>query len=381
MLETVLMISIAFRPNIGGVETHLDDLCNYLTKHWYRVYVVTYQPITTNAKGKWVEKRGRLVVHRIPLFGHGLFHKLESYPLLEFLYLTPMLLFYSLFFMLKHWKEIGIIHAHGLNAALVAKTMASLFNKRFVVSIHAIYCLRKRPLLAKLLRWVLSPSTRVMAASEKTREDILAIGLPEAKVSTFVHWIDQSLFRPLDRLSCKKSLGLKDTFVVLYVGRFIKKKGIRLLLEVASKINLEDVTFAFIGDGPLANEIREKASLERNVMFVGKVGLGEIVKYYNAAELVVVPSIYEEPLGRVMLEALSCGVPVIASNVGGIPEVLNPSVGAVFKPNVDELDRSIRYFYINANKLQQMAKNCRNYATTYFSEKNAETIEKNYQLP
>ena len=78
----ILIITPAFRPNIGGVESYLDDLCDYLVKREHRVYVIAYQPITTKAKGLNFEKDRTLEIIRMPWFGHNLFHKLEKYPFL-----------------------------------------------------------------------------------------------------------------------------------------------------------------------------------------------------------------------------------------------------------------------------------------------------------
>jgi glycosyltransferase involved in cell wall biosynthesis len=94
----ILMITPFFSPNIGGVETHLDDLCEYLRKRGHKIFVITYQPLTTNVKALKFERDQNLEVRRIGWFGYSLFHKLEPYPLLEFMYLTPILLVYSFLF-------------------------------------------------------------------------------------------------------------------------------------------------------------------------------------------------------------------------------------------------------------------------------------------
>src|SRR3990167_5897303 len=130
----VLILSPFFSPNIGGVETYLDDLCEYLIKQNYRIYVVTYQPLTTRCKGLKVEKKGELEIRRITWFGHNWFHKLEPYPLLEFLYLMPYLFIYTFFFLLMSHKKIDVIHAHGITVAFITKFLVKIFKKRAVMS-------------------------------------------------------------------------------------------------------------------------------------------------------------------------------------------------------------------------------------------------------
>ena len=96
----VLILTPFFSPNIGGVETHLDNLVSILDEKGYRVFVQTYSPITTeNTPWKKSELIGNNIkINRYRWFGKNLFHKLENYPILDFLYLTPYLflgLFYS----------------------------------------------------------------------------------------------------------------------------------------------------------------------------------------------------------------------------------------------------------------------------------------------
>lgn len=86
---TVLILSPFFSPNVGGVEAHLNKLINCLNKRGIKVIVLTYQPLTTPAKGPAVEKREGVEIRRIKWFGMGLFHRLEPYAILELLYLFP----------------------------------------------------------------------------------------------------------------------------------------------------------------------------------------------------------------------------------------------------------------------------------------------------
>src|SRR5437016_5738733 len=115
----IVILSPFFSPNIGGVETHLNDLCNYLSRNGYRTYVFTYQPLTTDKTAASFEKSGNLETRRMKWFGYSLFDRLESNFFIEFLYLTPALFIFSLPYVFGIRKRIGVIHSHGLNAALV----------------------------------------------------------------------------------------------------------------------------------------------------------------------------------------------------------------------------------------------------------------------
>jgi phosphatidylinositol glycan class A protein len=370
------MISPFFSPNIGGVETHLNDLCKYLQKRGHRIFVITYQPLTTNQKAMRLEAGRSIVIRRISWLGYNLFPKLEPYPLLEFIYLTPMLFAHAFFFVLTHRDEVDVIHAHGLNAALVARFLAIVFRKKTVVSMHAIYNLDKRSLMARTVRQVLSSLDLVLTLAERSKRDLMAAGLPADKMRNYSQWVDQDKFRPLNQDQCRREVGLEGKFIVLFVGRFIAKKGINELLEVASKVD-SNINFVFIGDGPLTSALRKKATLQENIVFKGKVSELDMVKYYNAADVLIIPSQYDEGFARVVLEALSCGTLVIAANKGCLPEMIDSSVGFLIDPTIKNLTVKIDELY-KFNELKKLRSNCRKYAELHFNEKNAETIEKAY---
>lgn len=375
----MLMISPSFPPDVGGVETHLNDLCKHLQKSGYRIYVITYQPLITKIRGQKIERKGKLEIHRIQWFGYNLFPKLEPYFALEFLYITPALFFHSLLFLTKHGKKIDVIHAHGINAALIVSVLARFFKKRAVVSIHATYDFHQRLFLRRIVKWILSSFNVILAPSRASMADLVEAGIPSNAIKIYTQWVDQNKFRPLNRTRCKKDLKIKKSFVVLFVGRFIEKKGISTLLEAASKVD-RNITFLFIGGGPLEKKVKEKAAVQENIIYVGKVPDQDLVKYYNVADILIVPSQYEEGFGRVAVEALSCGTPVIVANRGGLLEIVNSSVGFFIEPNVKEIIDKIEYLSRNPHKLRRLKVNCRRYAEERFSEKNADLIKNAYGI-
>ncbi|MEI6632129.1 MAG: glycosyltransferase, partial [bacterium] len=118
--DGILMITPFFSPNVGGVEAHLDSLCEYLSKKDKSVYVVTYQPITVKRKGLYLERRGSVEIRRYPWFGKDLFSKLERHFFLNLFYISTGIFLYAFSFLLLKGRKIRVIHAHGLNAALVS---------------------------------------------------------------------------------------------------------------------------------------------------------------------------------------------------------------------------------------------------------------------
>ncbi len=375
--EKLLIISPFFRPNIGGVETHLDDLCEYLRTNGYIVYVLTYQPITTKARGAAVEKKNNLEIIRYSWFGLNLFHKLEKYPVFEFLYLTPWLLFRSFIFMLRNPGRIDVIHAQGFNASFIAKILSKTFNKRFVASTHAIYGTNAKSLTAALMKWTLSSAGKILTLSKKSKDELIKLGVPESRIDVYTYWVNQQIFKPMDKIEAKKKAGWEGKFVVLFVGRFIKIKGTDVLLDVAKHIR-NGIYFAFIGDGPMSEDIKKSSGNIANVIYVGRVENHELPVYYNASDIFIIPSLYEEGFGRVILEAISCGVPIIGANRGGIPEAVDDSVGVLVEPASNDLKSAITELYTNRQKYEMLAGNCRDYAIKHFSDRNARIILNSY---
>lgn len=376
MVKKVLVLSPFFSPNIGGVETHLDNLCEYLRTHDFYVYVLTYQPLTTKLNGPSFEKKKNLEIRRVSWFGQNLFHRLEPYPWWEFLYLFPRLFVAALSFMIFNHQKIDTIHAHGLIAATIARLITLFYPKTKVLSIHAIYQFKKRKLMVRAVRWILSGFDTILPLARASKEDLLAVGIPKEKIKIYNQWVDQKLFRPRNKNQCRCRLHIKGDFFVLFVGRLIEKKGVEVLAQVAN--DLPKIQFIFVGDGPMYQRLKKKERRIGNINMVGRKLQEETALYYGAADVVVIPSQYEEGFARVVLEAFSSGRPVIVSNKGCLPEMISLEVGILVSPTQENLKRGILSLYNNPRRLKNLTENSRPYAEEHFSQKNAAKIAKIY---
>jgi len=319
----VLLLSPTFPPDVGGVETHMDDIVQAFQKHAeFRVTVSTHKPIVTKGVKSYQKREeiGNVTIFRHWWFG-GLFHILEHYPFLQFLYLVPYLFVRTLFLC---WLKVGkpdVIYAHGLSSALIGKWLKKIFGPRLVVATHAVYEMNPSSRVAGFTRWILKSADKVLCLSDASVRELKKIGLEEDKLGRFRYWIQLERFPLIDKQEAKKHKGWQEKFVVLFVGRMLKKKGIELLYNVAKFFeNDSTLEFWFVGVGPDEDII--KNNILPNIRFFGKINNKEMYLFYAAAEVFCIPSLYEEGFGRVILEALACGTPVIGSNRGGIPEVL-----------------------------------------------------------
>ncbi|MBE9529222.1 MAG: glycosyltransferase family 4 protein [Proteobacteria bacterium] len=378
-MKTVLMICPFAKPNVGGVESHLDKLTGSIAGRGQRVVLVTYQPLTSTARGPRYEKNGNIEIYRAAWFGTGWFPKLEPYFPLVFLYLFPGLLIKSFLVCAGRRKEIDVIHAHGFAAAAVAKVLLLFFKRRSVISTHAIYNFKERGLLASIIKWLLKGFDSVLAVGEPSRQELVGIGLESAKVEVHPNWVDTEHFKPMDRAACKKALGFgPDDFVVLYLGRLIEMKGIVVLLE-AARLTDRDIKFAFVGEGPLLGRLKEAAGTDDRLRCLGRLGDDEIITAYNAADLFASPVLYEEGFATVYLEALACGTPVLTAKRGCLPYFLSPEVADMLESvDAESVMKSLEQHYDNRSGIEEKRRVCRKYALENFSEKNAEIIIRNY---
>lgn len=374
----VLILTPFYEPNIGGVETHLKDLTDYLRADGgYKIFVLTYQPLTTKAKAPVFQNNGCLRIIRIPWAGYNLFHKLEPYPILEFLYLTPLLFLNAFIFLLFSGRRISVIHSQGFNAAFIGRLLAPLFSKRLVVSIHAIYNLNPCSLLSRLIKVTLSGSKKVLTLSSASKKELISAGLRDNLIGVYTYWVNQQHFSPVFQREARRFLGWPERFVVLFVGRLIEKKGADILVQAAEGIGRE-IVFSFVGDGPFEAVLKESALQSDNIQYLGKVDNKDLPVYYSAADIVCVPSKYEEGFGRVILESLSCGTPVIASNKGGIPEALDETVGILVEPDAQSFKSAILKLFYDREQLKALKDNCRPYALKRFGLANARIITDAY---
>ncbi len=132
----------------------------------------------------------------------------------------------------------------------------------------------------------------------------------------------------------------EDSKTILYVGRLVKEKGLLTLLEAFKQVAESDARarLVIVGEGGLLGRLRTWSSehrLEDRISFVGPVGHGDVADYFTEADIVVVPSLWPEPLGIVTLEALYLGKAVIATAHGGTMDILDDGVNGLLVPPGD----------------------------------------------
>lgn len=171
------------------------------------------------------------------------------------------------------------------------------------------------------------------------------------------------------KIIAEKTLRTSSHIRYLYVGQLEIHKGILNLLDVWADLSDKDITLTICGKGPLKERIISSAKNDARIIYVGQLTNEELKKYYISSDVLIVPSIWEETFGRVIIEGNQYGLPVIGSNRGGIPEVLAETGGGVTFQydslpdlkrkiiqfnNRDEIKRYMNPILDNINKYQNI---------------------------
>ena len=191
--------------------------------------------------------------------------------------------------------------------------------------------------------------------------------LPRNRVTTIYNGVDTQRFRT-DGDRCTKN-GVRT---IVFVGQLIPEKGVDLLIEAVRRISARTDLRLFlkVAGGPLRSALERLAAevLPGQVEFLGQVE--DVPTLFRSADLAVFPSRWQEAFGFVVAEAMACGTPVIASDAGGIPEVVGHDgrAGLVFRNgDVDDLERQIRFLISDPERRARMRKTARERAEQEFS--------------
>jgi len=229
--------------------------------------------------------------------------------------------------------DFDLIDAHYVYPdGFAAVLSARVFKKPAVVSARGsdINLFIGFPLIRKLLRYTLAKSNRVIAVSRDLRETITRLGVPKEKVAVILNGVDPKKFHPLPKEEARRKLGLPEGRTLLSVGNLTTNKGFDLLIRVL-KILLEGgrqehpICLVIVGEGGYRKKLEEMISslcLARHMRLAGALPHEELYLWYNAADLFCLAS-SQEGCPNVILEALACGTPVVATSVGGIPEIIS----------------------------------------------------------
>lgn len=352
------MVTPGYDPIKGGTETIVRDLSILLNKNDVHTDIMTFN-MDKKWNPKWrgkIEEREGVTIFKIPgldwlpivhspriNFGVNLipgrftnilkrydiihFHEAEfSFPLFSF-----------------HIKKPKILHLHGIDADLLKRQQPS----RLVLKHVANLCI---------------------SLSGKMTKELMSLGIPKEKIAYLPNGVDVELFCPKNE---------KEDNLVLFVGRITFDKGLHVLLKALQHLK-EPINLVIIGPPdwdipfyqnvflPLIKNINQEG--KHKITYLGALDQADIIKWYQRASVFVLPS-FSEAFPIVILEALSCEIPVVATPVGGIPEIVRNNEDGFFVPpnNPQKLAEAIQYLIENKDIRMRMGREGRKRVMKNFS--------------
>lgn len=233
-------------------------------------------------------------------------------------------------------------------------------------------------------RLVIDRVDKIVASTENERNHLIELyQAPESKITIIPPGVDTSRFYPIDKTDAKEAIGIpEEDRMVLFVGRIEPLKGIDTLIEAMAKLKIkcrrcphylviiggdaeatpQETTSEMARLKVLSQELR----IEDIIIFLGKRDQAKLPYYYSAAEVVVMPSHYES-FGMVALEAMACGTPVIASEVGGLQNLIIEGETGFFIARQDStgLSDKMKTLLLDDDLRHRISKNAEEYAKSY----------------
>jgi glycosyltransferase involved in cell wall biosynthesis len=287
-----------------------------------------------------------------------------------------------LFDLIKEQSSYDVVHAHShlffsTNLSAAARQLGST---PLIVTNHGMNSQTAPKWFQDIYtatgaRLTFAAADKILCYTETEKKEIVGLGIKSEKIEVIHNGIDTDLFVPARELPFeKKSL--------LWIGRYVNGKGVDYLIDALNilKTRYPDVTLTMIGKGPDVDRISQKIrdlNLESNIIMKDFIPNSEIVSLYQNSSVFVLPSL-EEGVPRTILEAMSCGVPVVCSSLPQLVDIVDG--GGLLTPIKDSqaLADNISKLLSNSSLAEELSKNGRRKVVESYSWK--DTVKKTVQI-
>ncbi len=226
--------------------------------------------------------------------------------------------------------DFDLIDAHyfypdGVAAVLLGR----YFKKPVVVTARGtdINLIPRYTLPRQMIRWAATDAAGLVTVCAALKRELANLGVEPERIQVLRNGVDLSVFRPVDRDSAREQLGIQGP-TLLSVGNLVPFKGHDVVIKALPV--LPEITLLIVGNGPnraVLEQLAQDLEVNDRVRFLGTMPHERMCEVYNAADVLVLAS-EREGWPNVLLEAMACGTPALASSVGGIPEVIrSPAAG------------------------------------------------------
>lgn len=350
----------------GGVA------CYQIAQELAKTHQVDY--LTTGYKDlPQTEQKDGINIYRVPVMGRK---DLSTATLLSMISFFPACLSKGIRLCSK--KNYDVINAHFvIPSGLPAVFLAKMFRKPLVISIHGgdVYDPSKKwsphrhSSLRMLINWLLRQADHIVAQSSNTKENATRYYNYNGQIEIIPLGFVQPQFQRVTRADLDLP---EDQIILISVGRLVKRKGYEYAIRAVSQLVRQGhrVKYLILGDGPEERVLRDlarKLKIEENIVFPGYVSEEVKYQYLSQSDVYLLPSLHEG-FGICLLEAMHCGLPIVATNNGGQIDFLVDGKNALLVP--------IKNWEILVEKIDEIC--CDQSKKDWMSVNNKETIKRYY---
>lgn len=339
-MTKILFFATNFYPYHGGLEHYVLHLAKRLASRGIKVDVLTYNVHDI----KEYEEHEGIGIYRIPCYDlmkdvyslpkfnrktKEVFRKLEKN---NYDFVITQTRFFST-------SYLGMRFARRNNIKFIHTEHGNVFvkhDKKYIEIFALLYDLT-------IGRKIFREADKVIGISRACCNFAKKMGADKKKVYYIPNSVDTNMCSPMaeeKKIEIRKALKIRqDSFIISYVGRLIYAKGLQDLIEAVKGTNY---ILLLMGQGPYRKKLRELADKYKvKAIFLGDTNHKDVMDYLNVSDIFVNPS-YSEGLPTSVLEAGSCGLPVVATNVGGTGEIIDSRSGFLYEPkDVETLKKMI----------------------------------------
>lgn len=317
----ICIVATTIPPVIGGLEVHVWELGKHLARAGHKVFLIGYRNYNQQYFAEKEETPEGVCVFRQA--NNYIFPGHTSYVLTA----AKKILDISRSF------SIDIVHAHqAYPAGMAAYLMKKFKNIPYVITSHGQELIirtkdmRFRPFIKLAMR----SAARTIAVSKELKDKSILFGADKSKAYVLANVVDAKRFNPkviADTFALRKELGISaQSTVILSLRRLVPKTGVQYVVEIAPQIinRTKNVKFLIVGDGSLKQQLKSRVKelkIDEYFIFAGSIPNQKIPAYIAASNFSIFASL-AEATSIACLEVMACGRPVIVSNVGGLPEIV-----------------------------------------------------------
>lgn len=347
----ICLINNLYKPYVrGGAERIVEITAEKLAKDGHEVTVVSTRP--------YFSKKNATMGVTKNIYIPGTYHHLGEVPVIFRLFwhmgdMLDVVNFFKIIFIL--WKgKFDLVITHNLTGIGFLTPLAiKLLKIKHIHTLHDIQLIYPSGLMlygeeSEINSWlarIYQFLTKLLFDSPQEviapSEWLLALHKEKGFFKKSILTIRQNGSMDKNKPYIAKAR-VEKPFRFLYVGQVEKHKGVRLLIEAFKKIK-RDCELFVVGSGSILDEIKDIAKNDSRIKILGNKNGEEVQNLMQGADCLVVPSLCYENSPTVIYEAFRNNLPVIASNLGGIPELLNNDQNFLFKPEEDELKRKMEW--------------------------------------